>query len=163
MDKLSRMCECKGLVIANWGLHMLKQPFEIPPAIPDPLPWSFPFGRVKGLTSLFQQYANLSSRENVQLMWASSMRVDETVYMLWPSSGEYRNFAQFNLVEQWAQFDRALTANHSIPYLPSYELSIRYRGMEGDGMHFASFPVVEDVLAQVLFQKVCANKPAALC
>jgi hypothetical protein len=157
MARLTGLCSCKGLFVANLGLHSLR--FDsIEPAIPDPVPWSFPIGRVKGIRDMFQKYNAIAHRERAQLVWASTPRIDEIGYMLFPSSGEYRRFAQFSIAEQWSRFDRALTANFSIPYLPLYELSMRFRGMQSDGMHWlGSFPVVDDVLSQVLLQQACTG------
>ena len=161
IEHISNICKCRGLVYANYGIHLILQPWNNTPSTDVPPPWSYPFGRVEGLRLLLRKISNYP---NIKFVWGSTAQVDETLVMLHPRKYDWRAFAQFSIAKQWELVDRNLTDEFGTYLAPQYEVSKRFGGLQGDGMHFAgSFPVVTDVLTQVLLNYLCLGTHISIC
>jgi len=160
--EINTTCNCPGLVVANVGVHSLLEVKDQYSSNPEP--WEYPFGRVAGVSRLFAEFKTMATR--AKLYWASTVRIDETQLMLYPRRDIWRNFGQLAFTKQWAAIDRDLTGKHNVGYLPQYELSVRFKGLQMDALHFGSyggFSSVTDVLTQILLHHACFGERVDIC
>lgn len=156
ITEFSHKCPCRGLFWLSNGIHeFLSDPKEKPA-------WTWPSRRAAGLTFIMQSLANLS---NVTLYWSSVPAVSHALMIADPPKYDLHLFKQLLWVPQYAKIDRWALRNKPMTYIPYYEISRYYEGLQCDGMHFGEsnkagvgcrgYTSVTDVLIQLWLAKLC--------
>ena len=164
-------CKCKGLVyLSLGGLHLLLG--ANPSTASPPEPWTYPYGRNAGVRQLLDAVVGttvqerMDAREYQSFFLASTPRPHNDVLTLAPIKFDWQGFAQFGTTRLWAEQDRRLAKEFGIHYVPVYEASSAFRGLQCDGLHFGNswevvagckgFSVVTDLIINHALGRICA-------
>jgi hypothetical protein len=107
-----------------------------------------------------------TAQQHQTFFLASTPRPHNDVLTLAPIKFDWRSFAQFSTTHLWAEQDRRLAKEYSINYVPYYEASSAFRGLQCDGLHFGNsweevagckgFTVVTDLIINHALGKICS-------
>lgn len=176
IQQLSKACPCKGLLYINYGLHDLLHWSPVPG---KPMAhWKMPFERMQAL----RDYLSIAQLEiekqhnNLELIWGTTVQVHPGLMFLEPRKSDAFNFTQLAFAKYWAAMDAQVAKEFKVWLAPYYELSVKFSGLQCDGMHFASqmderaknwgclgFQVATDVLTQQILNHFCAGRETRLC
>lgn len=163
-------CRCNGLIYMSLsGLHLLIN--ANPATQSPPEPWTYPYGREAGVRMLLDSVVGRTALErntaqqHQTFFLASTPRPHNDVLTLAPIKFDWKSFAQFRTTRLWAEQDRRLAKEYSIHYVPYYEASSAFRGLQCDGLHFGNsweevagckgFTVVTDLIMNHALGQIC--------
>jgi hypothetical protein len=175
IETYNRVCDCKGLLWMNTGVHMLlgtcgdcntNALLEVGDNNREP--WMFPFGRPAALRPILRAAKNAT---NLKVVFSSTPRLSMEPFMLAPPKYDWAQFRQFDTLDLWAEYDKLLAIEMGVVYAPYFEASRAYKGLQCDGLHFSprsyddvckGYTVLTDLVVHQALAQVCYGVNAAI-